>query len=150
AGLPPLPGDDPPSRGVAGSLLALVPNGFHAYILPDHQETPMIIEAARLSLLNLFASETRSVFWKVLGLTILVLVGLWLALRQTCVSGMCPWFAIYLPDVPAWAGWLTFLAAIFAGIGLALALALLIAPSTALIAGLFLDDVAEVVEKRDY
>jgi CysZ protein len=37
-----------------------------------------------------------------------------------------------------------------AGIGLALGLALLIAPVTALIAGLFLDDVAEVIEKRDY
>lgn len=110
----------------------------------------MIIEAARLSLGNLFASETRAVFWKVLGLTILVLVGLWLTLRQTFVSVLWPWFALYLPDVPDWAGWLTFVAAIFAGIGLALALALLIAPVTALIAGLFLDDVAEVVEKRDY
>ena len=43
----------------------------------------MIIQAARLSLANLLAPETRAVFWKVLGLTILVLVGLWLALRQT-------------------------------------------------------------------
>ena len=110
----------------------------------------MILDAARLSLVNLFAPETRSVFWKVLGLTILVLVGLWLALRQTFVSVVWPWFAVYMPDVPDWAGWLTFVAAIFAGIGLALALALLIAPITALIAGLFLDDVAEVVEKRDY
>ncbi len=41
----------------------------------------MILDAARLSLANLFAPETRSVFWKVLGLTILVLVGLWFALR---------------------------------------------------------------------
>lgn len=110
----------------------------------------MIIEAARLSLVNLFAPETRAVFWKVLGLTILVLVGLWLALRQTFVSFLWPWFALYLPDVPDWAGWLTLVAAVFAGIGLALALALLIAPVTALIAGLFLDDVAEVVERRDY
>ena len=110
----------------------------------------MILDAARLSLLNLFAPETRSVFWKVLGLTILVLIGLWLALRQTFLSVVWPWFALYMPDVPDWAGWLTFIAAIFAGVGLALALALLIAPITALIAGLFLDDVAEVVEKRDY
>lgn len=110
----------------------------------------MIIEAARRSLLNLFAPETRAVFWKVLGLTILVLVGLWLALRQTFAAVIWPWFAVYLPDVPDWAGWLTLIAAILAGIGLALLLALLIAPITALIAGLFLDDVAEVVEKRDY
>lgn len=110
----------------------------------------MIIEAARRSLFNLFAPETRAVFWKVLGLTILVLVGLWLALRQTFAAVIWPWFAVYLPDVPDWAGWLTLIAAILAGVGLALLLALLIAPITALIAGLFLDDVAEVVEKRDY
>ena len=77
----------------------------------------MIIEAARRSLLNLFAPETRAVFWKVLGLTILVLVGLWLALRQTFAAVIWPWFAIYLPDVPDWAGWLTLIAAILAGDG---------------------------------
>ncbi len=61
-----------------------------------------------------------------------------------------PYFAELLPTVPDWAGWLTFVFALLAGIGLALGLALLIAPVTALIAGLFLDDVAEVIEKRDY
>ncbi len=110
----------------------------------------MILEAARLSLANLFAPETRSVFWKVLGLTILVLIGLWFALRGVFVAYIWPYFAEFLPSVPDWAGWLTLVFAIIAGIGLALCLALLIAPVTALIAGLFLDDVAEVVEKRDY
>ena len=37
----------------------------------------MIIDAAAKSLRNLFAPETRTVFWKTLGLTILVLIGLW-------------------------------------------------------------------------
>ncbi|TRL34979.1 sulfate transporter family protein [Rhizobium straminoryzae] len=110
----------------------------------------MILDAARLSLLNLFAPETRRVFWKVLGLTILVLIGLWLALRGVFIGYVWPYFADLLPTVPDWAGWLTFVFAIVAGIGLALGLALLIAPVTALIAGLFLDDVAEVVEQRDY
>lgn len=110
----------------------------------------MIFEAARLSLTNLFAQETRSVFWKVLGLTILVLIGLWFALREVFALYIWPYFAQLMPSVPDWAGWLTFIFAIAAGIGLALGLALLIAPITALIAGLFLDDVAEVVEKRDY
>ncbi|MGF9692293.1 sulfate transporter family protein [Rhizobium sp. 0TCS1.26] len=110
----------------------------------------MIIDAARLSLINLFAAETRSVFWKMLGLTLLVLVGLWFTLRGVFIGYLWPYAADLLPAVPDWAGWLTFIFAILAGIGLALALALLIAPVTALIAGLFLDDVAEVVEKRDY
>jgi len=110
----------------------------------------MILDAARLSLINLFAPETRSVFWKVIGLTFLVLVGLWFGLRGVFIEFAWPWVASFLPAFPEWAGWLTFFAAIFAGIGLALVLALLIAPITALIAGLFLDDVADVVEKRDY
>jgi CysZ protein len=110
----------------------------------------MILQSARLSLLNLFAPETRSAFWKVLGLTILVLMGLWFALRGVFIGYIWPYVADLLPSVPDWAGWLTFIFAILAGIGLALCLALLIAPVTALIAGLFLDDVAEVVEKRDY
>jgi CysZ protein len=52
--------------------------------------------------------------------------------------------------MPEWAGWMSFILAILAGIGLALVLALLISPVTAVIAGLFLDDVAEVIEKKDY
>ncbi|MCC0030734.1 MAG: hypothetical protein H6891_11225 [Brucellaceae bacterium] len=42
-----------------------------------------------------------------------------------------------MPDLPAWAGWIGIAAAIIAGIGLALGLAILIAPITALIAGIF-------------
>ncbi|WP_028748777.1 sulfate transporter family protein [Rhizobium mesoamericanum] len=110
----------------------------------------MILQAARLSLINLLAAETRSVFWKVLGLTLLVLVGLWLALRSAFISFVFPWIASFFPAMPDWAGWLGFVFAIAAGIGLALGLALLLSPVTALIASLFLDDVAEVVEKRDY
>ncbi|MBW9117095.1 sulfate transporter family protein [Rhizobium cauense] len=110
----------------------------------------MIFQAARLSLINLFAAETRSVFWKVLGLTLLVLVGFWLLLRSAFMSFVFPWLASFFPAMPDWAGWLGFVFAIAAGIGLALGLALLLSPVTALIAGLFLDDVAEVVEKRDY
>lgn len=108
----------------------------------------MIFDAARLAFHNLFAAETRSVFWKVLGLTLLVLAALWFAIRSIFIYFALPWVDTLIPGVPDWAGWLTFVFAIFAGIGLALALALLISPVTAVIAGLFLDDVAEVVEKR--
>lgn len=110
----------------------------------------MILDAARLSLLNLFALETRSAFWKVLGLTVLVLIGLWFALRGLFISLVFPWVTGFFPEMPDWAGWLSFVFLVAAGIGLALALALLLSPVTALIAGLFLDDVAEVIEKRDY
>lgn len=110
----------------------------------------MILDAAALSLRNLFAPETRTVFWKTLGLTILVLIGLWFGLRETFMTFVMPMLQGLIPDLPDWAGWLTFIFGILASIGLALALALLLSPVTAIIAGLFLDDVAEVVEKRDY
>lgn len=110
----------------------------------------MILDAAGLALRNLFAPETRSVFWKVIGLTLIVLVGLWFALRETFIVYAMPWIDALIPGTPEWAGWLTFIFGIFASIGLALALALLLSTVTAIIAGLFLDDVAEVIEKRDY
>jgi len=110
----------------------------------------MILDAAGLALRNLFAPETRSVFWKVIGLTLLVLAGLWFALRETFVAYAMPWVDALMPGMPEWAGWLTFIFGIFASIGLALALALLLSSVTAIIAGLFLDDVAEVIETRDY
>lgn len=110
----------------------------------------MILDAAGLALRNLFAPETRSVFWKVIGLTLLVLAGLWFALRETFVAFAMPWVDALIPGMPEWAGWLTFIFGIFASIGLALALALLLSSVTAIIAGLFLDDVAEVIETRDY
>lgn len=110
----------------------------------------MIIEAARLALNNLFAPETRKVFWKVIGLTVLVLVGLWVAVRESFIAYVMPWIDGFLPGMPDWAGWLGFVFGIFASIGLALALALLLSSVTAIIAGLFLDDVAEVIEKQYY
>lgn len=110
----------------------------------------MIIEAARAAASRLFGAEFRMVFLKTLGLTLLVLAALWFGLKELFDWLALPWIDALLPGFPAWAGWLGLIAAILAGVGLALALALLIAPVTAIIAGLFLDDVAELVEKTDY
>lgn len=110
----------------------------------------MILDAVRLALANLFAPETRRVFWKVLGLTIFFLIALWFALRESFIAYALPYFDGYLTGVPDWAGWLAVFAGIFASVGLALSLALLLAPVTAVVAGFFLDDVAEVVEQRHY
>ncbi len=110
----------------------------------------MVIEAARLAFINLFARETRGVFWKVLALTLAALLVLWIAIRKVFIWLALPWIDQLIPGVPEWAGWFGFIIGIFASIGLALALALLISPITAAIAGLFLDDVADVIEKRDY
>ncbi|GAA4125868.1 sulfate transporter family protein [Aminobacter aganoensis] len=110
----------------------------------------MILDAARTAASQLFSAEFRSVFFKTLGLTLLALVALWFGIREIFDWLAMPWIDALLPGLPAWTGWLGLIAAIIAGIGLALGLALLIAPVTAIVAGLFLDDVAEVVEKTNY
>src|SRR5262245_8176750 len=110
----------------------------------------MILEAARAAASRLFTAEFRGVFYKSLGLTLLALVALWFGLNELFDLFALPWIDVLLPGFPGWAGWLAFIAAIAAGIGLALGLALLIAPVTAIVAGLFLDDVAEIVERDDY
>ena len=110
----------------------------------------MIIDAALKALKRLPTPEFRSVLWKTLGLTLLLLLGFWVAIRQVFFTFAWPWMEQLLPGMPEWAGWLGIIAAIVAGLGLALALALMIAPVTALVAGIFLDDVADVVEREDY
>ena len=110
----------------------------------------MILDAARAAASQLFSQEFRSVFFKTLGLTLLALIALWFGLAELFEWLALPWIDALLPGLPGWAGWLGFVAAIIAGIGLALGLALLIAPVTAIVAGLFLDDIAETVERTDY
>lgn len=110
----------------------------------------MIIDAARAAAIRLFSPEFRAVFFKTLGLTLLALIALWFGIREVFDWLAMPWIDAMLPGLPAWTGWLGLIAAIVAGVGLAIALALLIAPATAIVAGLFLDDIAEVVEKTDY
>lgn len=110
----------------------------------------MIIEAAGAALSRLFSAEFRAVLLKSLALTLLLLVGAWFGLKELFDWLALPWIDALLPGFPSWAGWLTLMAAILTGIGLAVGLALLVSPVTALVAGIFLDDIADVVERTDY
>ncbi|ESZ25930.1 MULTISPECIES: sulfate transporter family protein [unclassified Mesorhizobium] len=107
----------------------------------------MIFDAARTAALELLSPPFRAVFLKTLGLTLLALVALWFGLTSLVEWLALPWLQTLLPGMPSWAGWL---GGIIAAIALAFGMALLIAPVTAVVAGLFLDDIAEVVERTDY
>jgi len=107
----------------------------------------VIFDAARTAALELLSPPFRAVFVKTLGLTVLALVALWFGLTSLVEWLALPWLQALLPGMPSWAGWL---GGIIAAIALAFGTALLVAPVTAVIAGLFLDDVAEVVERTDY
>jgi CysZ protein len=110
-------------------------------------ENAVISDAARATLSRLFSPEFRSVFIKTLALTLLALAALWFGLTSLVEWLALPWVETLIPGLPSWAGWL---GGIIAAIALAFGMALLIAPVTAIIAGLFLDDVAELVERADY
>jgi len=81
----------------------------------------------------------RAVLWRSIGLTVVLLAGVWVGAEATA-----GWLAESLP--PDWQGAATFIAGfvLFVGLGF------LVAPVTALFAGLYTDEVAEVVEKTRY
>jgi CysZ protein len=103
----------------------------------DGQE--FMLEAAGLALRDILAPPFRSVLWKSLVLTIGLLAALWIVLE-----GILAYF-VALPY-----GWLDTAFSILTGIGLVIGLGFLVAPVTAGFAGLFLDDIAEVVERTHY
>lgn len=98
----------------------------------------MLADAAR-AFADLFSPPFRSVLWKAVGLTLALLVALWIGLQALVLH------FLVLPFP-----WLETAATILSGIGLLFGLAFLVAPATSLFAGLFLDEVAEVVEHTHY
>ena len=110
----------------------------------------MILEAARAAASRLLTPEYRAVLYKSLGLTLLGLIAIWFGLRELFDWLALPWIDVLLPNMPGVADWLSLAAAILTGLALAFGLALLVGPVSAIVAGLFLDDVAELVERTDY
>ena len=110
----------------------------------------MIIQAAKASFENMFAPRSRTLLFKILGATILFLVGTWFGFQNIIAEYLFPALGGYIPELPSWLAWLSTVFIVFAAIGSALALALLISPITALIAGFFIDAIAEDIEQKHY
>jgi CysZ protein len=97
------------------------------------------------SLREMFTPPFRSVLLKSLGLTLALLAALWLILERTAI-----WLTT---SGSAWfegAPWLKTLIEIAAGLGLFVGLIFLIAPVAMLVAGFYLDELAEHVEAKIY
>jgi CysZ protein len=91
-----------------------------------------------------FSPALRRVLWKSIALTVALLALTWFALTRLLGT----WFDTH--DLSASYPILDSLAYFLAGAGLFIVLAYLIPAVSALVAGYFLDDVAEVVERTDF
>ena len=102
----------------------------------------MIISSARKAIRQVFAPQFRSVVWKSIGLTILLFFGMWFGLDLLAGTFLAP----LLGPWP----WMTTAIAWLLGAGVIIGAGFLLAPTAAVFAGLFLDDVAEAVEESEY
>lgn len=98
-----------------------------------------MISSAYRAANDVLSPAFRSVLWKAIGLTLLLFAGLLAAVWVGSSALLTlPW------------PWLDEVIAALASLGLLVALFFLMSPVTAIFAGLFLDTVAEIVERKHY
>lgn len=102
----------------------------------------MIYEAAARSAKEILRPRFRSVVWKSLGLTILLFFGMWLGLQMLATNYLFPF-------LEGWT-WVTSIIAWILGVGVIFGAGFLLAPTSAIFAGLFLDEVADHIEETHY
>lgn len=98
-----------------------------------------MLSSAIAAFTDILTPPFRAVLWKSLALTVGLLVLIWLGLQ-----GLAGW----LIDSPY--PWLDTSLTVLTGIGVFVGLGFLVAPVMSLFAGLFLDEVAELVERTRY
>ena len=104
----------------------------------------MLFQAVFAAAREVFSPALRGILWKSIGLTLALLALVWLGLTRL-VDYLLTNHSLSA-DYPIVDGFAFFLA----GAGLLIALVYLLPAVTAVVAGYFLDDVAEVVERQDY
>lgn len=102
-----------------------------------------MLAAAYAALNQMFTPPFRATLWKVLALTLAVLALVWVGIDRGIVG--------YVLD-PAWFPypWITTALSVALGVGLVVGLTFLVAPASSLVAGFFLDDLADLVEADIY
>ena len=108
-----------------------------------------MFQAASRAMSQVFEKPFRAIFWKMLGFTLAILVVIWISL-QWIVGHFLGVAADTWGDGSSWINWTEWTISILTGIGAVFVLGFMIAPISALLAGLFQDDIADIVEARDY
>ncbi|MCJ2018716.1 MULTISPECIES: sulfate transporter family protein [unclassified Methylobacterium] len=104
----------------------------------------MLVESAAAALRQTFSPPLRAILWKSLGLTLGLLVLVWFGLTRLVQAFQASHHISSQYPI------LDTLAYYFAGFGLFVALAYLMPAISILVAGFFLDDAAEIVERTDF
>ena len=104
----------------------------------------MLIQAAFRAWAQVLSPALRGVLWKSIALTVSLLALVWFALTSILGSYLAT------HDLSANYPFVDTLAFFLAGAGLVIVLAYLLPAISALVAGYFLDDVAEIVEATDF
>ena len=98
-----------------------------------------MIGLARLAINDVFSPPFRTILFKSLGLTFALLIAGWFGLE-----------ALVSTQVELSIGWLDTALEVLAGLALFVGAVFLIVPVTALVAGLYLDHIAALVERTHY
>lgn len=98
-----------------------------------------MFSAALNALGDLASARLRGIFWRAVGLTIILFIAIF-----AVVEGLIAWLANFPYQ------WLESFTEVVSGLGLVILFFFLMGPVTAFFAGLFLDEVAEAVEQRSY
>lgn len=98
-----------------------------------------MIDVARIAFADLFTPPFRAVLWKSLLITLAILIIVWFAVE----GALGAWLILPFP-------WLETILSFLAGVGMVIAMVFLITPITSLVAALFLDEIAETVERAHY
>jgi CysZ protein len=95
--------------------------------------------SAATALRQIFSRPFRAALFKTVGLTLLILAAL--------VVGLVTLFGLLATTIP---GWLETTIQVVGGLGLVVGSIFLVPPVSAIVAGLFMDDIADEVERRYY
>ncbi len=104
---------------------------------PPSNLPAMLFAAIFDSIAQIFTPPFRRVFWKTLGLTLLLLVFVFVAIERLLVH------FLVLPS-----SWLTLSLTVLAGTALVVGFAYAVTPVSFIVGGFFFDELAEIVEKE--
>ncbi|MDK9697203.1 MAG: sulfate transporter family protein [Siculibacillus sp.] len=118
--------------------------------MTTHAPGGLVVAAIGDGLADVSTPPFRGVLWRSLGVTIAVVAIVW-AIGTRLVTGAAVDLAATHPlDVPHWLEAVRWFAGFLSGAMLLVGLSFLVAPITTGVAGLFLDEVAEAVERSRY